>query len=130
MKPNTSQGQLLNCDFPIVGWIVSLQKSHVEVLTTVPQNVNFLRDKALPINFPRLLSGKQSACKARDVSSIPGLGRSPGEENDNHSSIPPGRIPWREESGGLQPMGHKELDMTEQLTLHLIVISCDEVILK
>ena len=47
MKPNTSQGQLLNCDFPIVGWIVSLQKSYVEVLTTVPQNVNFFRDKAI-----------------------------------------------------------------------------------
>lgn len=48
MKPNTSQGQLLNCDFPIVvDWIVSLQKSYVEVLTTVPQNVNFFGDKAI-----------------------------------------------------------------------------------
>ena len=27
-------------------------------------------------------------------------------------------------------MDHKELDTTEQLTLHLILISCDEVILK
>ena len=47
-----------------------------------------------------------------------------------HSSISPWRIPWREESDGLQPMDHKELDTTEQLTLHLILISCDEVILK
>lgn len=48
MKPNTSQGQLLNCDFPIVvGWIVSLQKSYVEVLKTVPQNVNLFGDKVI-----------------------------------------------------------------------------------
>ena len=37
----------------------------------------------LPINFPRFLSGKQSACNARDLGSIPGSGRSPGEENGN-----------------------------------------------
>ena len=36
-----------------------------------------------------------------------------------HSSILAWRIPWTEEPGGLQCMGHKELDMTEQLTLFL-----------
>ena len=30
-----------------------------------------------------------------------------------HSSILAWRIPWTEESGGLSPWGHKELDMTE-----------------
>ena len=30
-----------------------------------------------------------------------------------HSSILAGRIPRTEEPGGLQSMGHKELDMTE-----------------
>ena len=30
-----------------------------------------------------------------------------------HSSILAWRISWREESGGLQSWGHKELDMTE-----------------
>ena len=29
-----------------------------------------------------------------------------------HSSILGWRIPWTEESGGLQPMGSQELDMT------------------
>jgi len=29
--------------------------------------------------FPDSLAGKESACKARDPSSIPGLGSSPGE---------------------------------------------------
>ena len=33
-----------------------------------------------------------------------------------HSSILAWEIPWTEEPGGLQSMGHKELDTTEQLT--------------
>ena len=33
-----------------------------------------------------------------------------------HSSILAWRIPWTEEPGGLQSMGHKEIDMTERLT--------------
>ena len=36
-----------------------------------------------------------------------------------HSSILAWRIPWTEEPGGLQCMGHKELDVTEPLTLLL-----------
>ena len=36
-----------------------------------------------------------------------------------HSSIPAWRIPWTEETGGLQSMGSKELDTTERLTLSL-----------
>ena len=34
-----------------------------------------------------------------------------------HSSILFRRIPWTEKPGGLQSMGHKELDTTEPLTL-------------
>ena len=30
------------------------------------------------------------------------------------------RIPWKEEPGGLQSMGSKELDMTERLTLSFL----------
>ena len=41
------------------------------------------------------------------------------EEMATHSSILAWRIPWTEEPGGLQSMGHKELDMTEWLTLSL-----------
>ena len=36
-----------------------------------------------------------------------------------HSSIPAWRIPWTQEPGGLQSMGNKESDRTEQLTLSL-----------
>ena len=39
---------------------------------------------------------------AGDVSSIPGLGRSPEKEMTTHSSILAWRIPWTEEPGGLE----------------------------
>ena len=48
-----------------------------------------------------------------DAGSIPGSGRSPGEENGNHSSIPTWKIPWTEEAGGYSPWSRKELDTTE-----------------
>ena len=35
------------------------------------------------MGFLGVLDGKESACNARDLGSIPGLGRSPGEENGN-----------------------------------------------
>ena len=36
-----------------------------------------------------------------------------------YSSTLAWRIPWTEETGGYSPWGHKESDMTEQLTLLL-----------
>ena len=35
-----------------------------------------------------------------------------------HSSVLAWRIPWTEEPGGLQSMGHRELDSTECLRPH------------
>ena len=40
-----------------------------------------------------------------EVSSVPGLGRSPGEGYGNHSSILVWEIPWTEKSGALQSKG-------------------------
>ena len=40
------------------------------------------------------------------------------EEMATHSGILAWRIPWPEEPGKLQSMGHKELDMTERLSMH------------
>ena len=45
----------------------------------------------------------------RDVSSIPSLGRSPGEENGNHSSIFAWEILWTGEPGRLQSMGSQRV---------------------
>ena len=35
-----------------------------------------------------------------------------------HSSIPAGKIPWKEAPGGLHPRGIREPDTTEQLSTH------------
>ena len=35
-----------------------------------------------------------------------------------HSKILAWKLPWTEESGGLQPMGHKESDTTEHAYTH------------
>ena len=56
-----------------------------------------------------------SAGDPRDLGSIPGLGRSPGGGNGNPSSILAWKIPWTEESGGVQSMGSQESDMTEHV---------------
>ena len=50
---------------------------------------------------------KESACNAGDVSSVPGWGRSLGEESGNPLQYSCWRIPWTEEHGGLQSMGSK-----------------------
>ena len=57
---------------------------------------------------------KNLPASAGDSGSIPGLGRSPGERNGNHSSALAWEIPLTEEPGGLQSMG-SESDTTSQL---------------
>ena len=49
--------------------------------------------------------GKETACNAGNLDSVPGLGRSLEEGMATHSSILAWRIPLTEEPGGLQPMG-------------------------
>ena len=45
------------------------------------------------LGFPCGSAGKESAYNVGDLGLIPGLGRSPGEENGTHSSILAWRIP-------------------------------------
>ena len=54
-----------------------------------------------------------SAGDARDMGSIPGLGRSPGGGLGNSPVFLPAESPQTEEPGGLQSTGLKESDMTE-----------------
>ena len=61
------------------------------------------------IRAPKWLSSKESACNAGNESSIPRLGRSPGQKNGNllqHSCL---ETPWTEEPGVLQPMGSQRV---------------------
>ena len=53
-----------------------------------------------------------NAGDTRDVGSIPGLRRSPGEGNGNPLQYSFLGNPWTEEPGGLQAMGHKESGVT------------------
>ena len=53
-----------------------------------------------------------SAGDAGDLGLIPGLGRSPGEENGNLLQYSCLKIPWTEEPGRLQSMGSQESDTT------------------
>ena len=82
----------------------------------------WIRITLLPSDFGLLSgsNGKGSACSAGDWGLIPGLGRSPGEGNDN-----PLQYSCLENSHGQRSLvgysqlGRKESDMTEELTLSL-----------
>ena len=67
------------------------------------------------LGFPGGSGGKESACKAGDPGLIPGSGRSPGlgEFHGQRSLV------------GYSPLGRKESDTTEQLTLSLSLFSID-----
>ena len=67
------------------------------------------------MGFPGSSDGKESTCNVGHLGLIPWLGRSPGgrrgnplqsscleKEMEPHSSIFAGKIPWIEESDGLQ----------------------------
>ena len=45
------------------------------------------------------------------------------KEMATHSNILAWSIPWTEERGRLQSMGHKELDMTEQLNSNTVLMA-------
>ena len=57
-----------------------VKSSYCTELNSVTPPPN-LHDGAASKGFPRGLDGKESACNAGDLGSIPGLGRSPGEGN-------------------------------------------------
>ena len=67
----------------------------------------------LPRGFPGGSEGKESACKAVDLGSIPRWGRSPGEGNGYPLQYSCWRIPWTYSLMVYNPWDHKELDTTE-----------------
>ena len=71
------------------------------------------------VGFPHSSVGKESAYSAGDPSSIPGLGRSPGEGMTIHSSILAWKIPWMEEPGRLQfTESRRDMTATKPLNHH------------
>ena len=57
------------------------------------------------MGFPGGSDGKESACNAGDLGSIPRLEDPLEKGMATHSSTLASRIPWTEEPGGLQSMG-------------------------
>ena len=75
------------------------------------------------LGFPGASDSKESACTAGDLGLMTGSGRSPGEGNGNplqYSCLENSMdIGFPCSLVGYSPRGHKELDMTERLTLSL-----------
>ena len=68
------------------------------------------------LGFPGGSDGKESTCNARDLGSIPGWRRSPGERNSDPLQYLACRIPWTERSLlGYSLWGRKESDTNERL---------------
>ena len=72
---------------------------------------------SVPEGLPYSSDGKESACNAGDLGSIPGSGSSPGKWNGHPLQYSCLGIPWTEEPGRLySPWGPKESDTTKWLT--------------
>ena len=59
-----------------------------------------------------------NAGDVRDAGLILGLGRSPGEGNDNPLTILAWRIPWTEEPSGLWSIGSQSWTRLKRLSMH------------
>ena len=65
----------------------------------------FLEESIKMVGCPRWLSGKEYACQAGDMGSIPGCEDPLDEEMATYSSILAWRTPWPEQPGKPQSMG-------------------------
>ena len=84
----------------------------------------YLNTKAIQVflmDFPSSSAGKESTCNVGDLGSIPGLGRSPGGGHGNPLQYSCLENPDGQRSlAGYSPWGHKESDMTEQLSADIL----------
>ena len=73
------------------------------------------------LGVPRWLSGKESACQAGDMGSIPGLGRSPGEGKGDplqYSCLQNAmdRGAWRSQTAGHDLMTKEQQQQQQEAT--------------
>ena len=77
------------------------------------------------MGFPARSDGKESTCNVGDLGSIPGLGRSPGGGHGYPLQYSCLENPHGQRSlVGYSPWGCKELDTTEQLSVHTHIGDC------
>ena len=79
--------------FRPLGWEDPLEKGKATLSSVLAWRI--------PCGLPGGSDGKESACKAGDLGSIPGSGKSPGEGQGNPLHYSCWEIPGREEPGGL-----------------------------
>ena len=88
----------------------------LNILKSYKKNINFLFNFLIHWDFPGGSDDKVSAYNVGDPGSIPGLGRSSGEGNDNLLPVLlPGKSCGWKSLIAYNPWGHKESDMTERL---------------
>ena len=80
------------------------------------------------VGFPSSSGGKESACNAGDSGLIPGLGISLGRREWLPTPFLPGEFHGQRSLEGYCIWGHKESNMTEQLTLWWAIISLLDVV--
>ena len=73
------------------------------------------------LGFPGGPDSKDCTYNAGDLGLIPGSGRPLEKGMSTYYSILAWEIPRTEEPGRLQPMGCKELDMTEWLSTQILI---------
>ena len=86
-------------------WLISGKKNIIQ------------KDNCIPmfLGSPGALAGKESACSAGDLGSIPGLGRSPGGGLGKPLQYSGLENPHGQKSlVGYSPRGRKELEMTKR----------------
>ena len=81
----------------IAQWVKNLPAMQETLVGFWAGKIRWRRDR-LPtsvfLDFPCGSAGRESACNAGDLGSIPGFGRSPGEGKATNFSILAWRIPW------------------------------------
>ena len=104
------------CPCPGCSIIRAFNPQRMGVFTSTQKSQCSLRKHKHKWGFPGGTSSKESACHTediRDMSLIPGSGRSPGWRHGNPLQYSCLENPWTEEPGGLQCMGHRQSGPTE-----------------
>ena len=106
-----------------------MAKLRRSVILNVGKDLSYITDGSVKwcgpfgkLGFPGGSAGKEYACNAKELGSIPGFGRSPGGGHGNPLRYSCLEKPHgQRSSAGYSPWGRKELDMTEQLSEQYII---------
>ena len=106
-----------------------LHCASVQCLTGTPRVYNYMLCVVFAMCIRNIglswwLKGKESACNAGDLGLIPEWGRSPGKGHGNPLQYSCLENPHGQRTLGSYPLGYKESDTTERLSIYLRDIEC------